>query len=127
MFLHDLAECFRHFAGPPVTSVVAIGVTTRPGDEVWAGPIARLGADPALGERVRLRPEGLDPAEGVVDLREPSLLGVRTGHGLIRFAVDDLHGMASTIECSCGVAVDRDARTAAWRSWLDRVVGNDGP
>jgi uncharacterized protein YndB with AHSA1/START domain len=127
VFLHNLAEYFRHFAGLPVTGVVATGFTTRPGDEVWAGLIAGLGADPALGERVRLTPEGIGTVEGVVDLRERLLLGVRTGHGFVRLMVDETHRMVSVVEYSYGVAVDRGARTTAWRSWLDGHLANDRP
>jgi uncharacterized protein YndB with AHSA1/START domain len=124
VFLHNLAEYFRHFRGLPVAGVVALAFTTRPGDAVWADLIARLGADPALGERVRLTPEGLDPVEGVVDLRDRFLLGLRTEDGFVRFLVDDPHHMVSTTHYSSGVAVYRDSRTAAWQSWLDRLAGN---
>lgn len=125
MFLHNLAEYFRYFPGLPVTSVVATAFTTLPGETVWAGLLARLGsADPALGERVRLTPEGLEPVEGVVDLRDRLLLGIRTEHGLYRFMADDLHHMVSTTQYFYGVTVDRESRTAAWQSWLDRLTGN---
>lgn len=127
MFLHNLAEYFRHFPGLPVTPVVATGFTDRPGDAVWAELLARLGADPALGERVHLTPEGLDPGhdpiEGVVDLRDRCLLGIRTEHGLYRFLADDLHHMVSTTQYFYGVEVDRASRTAAWQVWLDRLTG----
>jgi uncharacterized protein YndB with AHSA1/START domain len=123
MFLHNLAEYFRHFSGQPVANVVATGFTTRPGEAVWADLVARLGADPALGDRVRLTPEGLEPIEGVVDLRDASLLGIRTEQGLYRFMVDDLHHMVNTTQYFYGVAVDREARGTAWQSWLDRLTG----
>lgn len=125
MFLHNLAEYFRYFPGLPVANVVATAFTELPGETVWAGLIARLGADPALGERVRLTPEGLEPIEGVVDLRDSALLGVRTEHGFYRFMVDDLHHMVSTTQYFYGITVDhaaRAARTAAWQSWLDRLT-----
>ncbi len=67
------------------------GLTAPPGETVWAELTARLGANPALGERVRLTPESLEPIEGVVDLR------------------------------------DRESRTAAWQSWLDRLTWGDKP
>ena len=51
MFLHNLAEYFRHFPGLPVATVVATGFTDRPGDTVWADLLARLGADPAVDVR----------------------------------------------------------------------------
>ena len=124
MFFHNLAEYFRYFPGLPVTSVVATGFTTLSGETVWAGLLARLGAaDPALGERVRLTPEGLEPIEGVVDLRDRLLLGIRTEHGFSRFMADDLHHMVSTAQYFYGVTVDRESRTAAWQSWLDRLTG----
>jgi uncharacterized protein YndB with AHSA1/START domain len=123
MFLHNLAEYFRHFSGQPVANVVAIAFTARPGAEVWADLVERLGADPALGDRVRLTPEGLEPVEGVVDLRDESLLGIRTEHGLYRFMVDDVHHMVNTTQYFYGVPVDLGVRRAAWQSWLDRLAG----
>jgi uncharacterized protein YndB with AHSA1/START domain len=122
MFLYNLAEYFRHFPGLPAANVVATGVTTLPGETVWANLIARLGADPALGERVHLTPEGLEPIEGVVDLRDGSLLGIRTEHGFYRFMADDRHHLVNTIQYFYGVPVDRESRTAAWQSWIDRLV-----
>ncbi|WNV86383.1 SRPBCC domain-containing protein [Umezawaea sp. Da 62-37] len=122
MFLHNLDGYFRHFAGLPVANVVAFAFTTRPGEAVWADLIDRLGADPALGDRVRLTPEGFEPVEGVVDLRDDSLLGVRTEHGFHRFMVDDAHHMVNTTQYFYGVDVDRAARTAAWQSWIDALA-----
>jgi uncharacterized protein YndB with AHSA1/START domain len=127
VFLHNLAEYFRHFSGLPVANVVAIAFTTRPVDAVWSDLIARLGADPALGERVRLTPEGLDPVEGVVDLRDRTVLGIRTRHGFHRFLADEAHHMVSTTQYSYGVEVDRESRTAAWQSWLDDLAGTPKP
>jgi hypothetical protein len=122
MFFHNLAEYLRYFPGLPVANVVATGFTGLPGETVWANLIARLGADPALGERVRLTPKGLEPIEGVVDLRGRSLLGIRTEHGFYRFMADDLHHMVSTTQYFYGVTVDRESRTAAWQSWLDGLT-----
>ncbi|MCS7479371.1 SRPBCC domain-containing protein [Umezawaea endophytica] len=127
MFLHNLAEYFRHFSGRPVANVVATASTTRPGAEVWADLVARLGADPALGDRVRLTPEGLEPVEGVVDLHIGSvLLGVRTEQGFYRFMVDDAHHMVNTIQYFYGVQVDRESRSAAWQAWVDDLAGAPG-
>ncbi|PRY35716.1 SRPBCC family protein [Umezawaea tangerina] len=123
MFLHNLVEYFRHFAGLPVANVVAFAFTTRPGGAVWEDLVARLGAHPALGERVRLTPDGLEPIEGVVDLRDDALLGIRTEHGFYRFVVDDGHHMVTTSQYFYGVPVDRAARTAAWQSWLEQLAG----
>jgi uncharacterized protein YndB with AHSA1/START domain len=127
MFLHNLAEYFRYFPGLPVANVVATGFTTLPGETVWAGLTARLGADPALGERVLLAPEGLEPIEGVVDLRDRLLLGIRTEHGFYRFMADDLHHMVSTTQYFYGVTVDRESRTATWQSWLDHLTAERKP
>jgi uncharacterized protein YndB with AHSA1/START domain len=122
MFFHNLAEYFRYFPGLPVANVVATGFTDLPGDRLWAELTARLGADPALGERVHLTPAGLEPIDGVVDLHGRSLLGIRTEHGFYRFMADDVHHMVSTTQYFYGVPVDRESRTAAWQSWLDRLT-----
>ncbi|PPK71353.1 SRPBCC domain-containing protein [Actinokineospora auranticolor] len=125
MFLHNLAEYFRHFPGLPVTNVVATAFTARPGGEVWTDLTTRLGADPALSldDQVRLTPDGLDPIEGVVDLRGDRLLGIRTENGFYRFMSDDIHHMVNTSQYFYGVTVDRATRTAAWQTWIDGLAG----
>ncbi|WP_216212028.1 SRPBCC family protein [Amycolatopsis aidingensis] len=122
MFLHNLAGYFRYFPGLPVANVVATGFTALPAETVWAELLARLGADPEPCGRVRLRPDGIEPIEGVVDLHGRFLLGIRTEHGFYRFMADDLHRMVSTTQYFYGVRVDRESRTAAWQSWLDRLL-----
>lgn len=125
MFLHNLSEYFRYFPGLPVANIVATGFTSSPVEAVWRELIACLGADPALGERVRLAPAGLEPVEGVVDLRDRLLLGIRTEHGFYRFMADEPHHMVSSVQYFYGIQVDRETRTAAWQSWLDRLIAGD--
>jgi hypothetical protein len=56
-------------------------------DEAWATYRRALGlqAPPALGDAVRLTPEGLPVLEGVVDWLSRDFLGVRTDDGIYRF------------------------------------------
>jgi hypothetical protein len=74
----------------------------------------------ALGDRVRLTPEGLPPLEGVVDYLSPSFLGVRTDDGLYRF----MH----TFDASAGLGhhifidgLDQEETEKAWASWLTKL------
>lgn len=127
LFLHNLSEYFRYFPGLPVANVVATGFTSLPVEAVWHELIARLGADPAPGERVRLTPAGLEPVEGVVDVRDTLLLGIRTEHGFYRFMADERHHMVSSVQYFYGVPVERETRRAAWQSWLDRILAGQRP
>ncbi|BCK56582.1 SRPBCC family protein [Nocardia wallacei] len=119
MFLHNLSEYLRYFRGLPVANVVATVFTSLSVEAVWRELIARLGADPALGDRVCLAPAGLETIEGVVDLRDKLLLGIRTEQGFYRFMADDRRRMVSSVQYFYGTPVDRESRTAAWQSWLD--------
>ena len=74
----------------------------------------------ALGDKVRLTPEGLPAMAGVVDWVSPSFLGVRTEDGLYRF----MH----TFDASVGVGhhifvegLDQEDTEQAWASWLTKL------
>lgn len=52
-----------------------------------------------------------------------SVLGLRTGDGLYRFAGEgaDAWGMVVATHYLYGVDADRAETTAAWQAWLDRL------
>jgi uncharacterized protein YndB with AHSA1/START domain len=126
LFLANLATYLAHFAGRPAATVVAMAFAPD-GTEAARQVLDRalgLAARPAVGERVTLTPEGLDPVTGTVDVATPAFLGVRTADALYRFGAEGGDG-------GCGVSAyhylytaDADdpaeqAPTAAWQAWLD--------
>ncbi|MEU6646114.1 SRPBCC domain-containing protein [Saccharomonospora sp. NPDC046836] len=127
LFLHNLVSYFQHFAGLPAAGVVAMTTTAPGGDTVSERVHRALGVDPqaAVGDQVRLGAAGIDPVTGVVDVRAPGTLGVRTGDGLYRFFGLDpagTHGLVHVAIYRYGVPIDRAAATAAWQGWLQSVI-----
>ncbi|WP_214370652.1 SRPBCC family protein [Pseudonocardia sp. H11422] len=122
MYLHTLAEYLKHFPGRPATYIEAEGPQASAQASAWPAVLEGLGLtrQPALGEQVRLTPDGVAPIEGVVDYVEPAFLGVRTADALLRF-----HGRAA-LGMTVAVGhhlysddVDRAADERAWASWLE--------
>jgi uncharacterized protein YndB with AHSA1/START domain len=122
MYFDKLAKYLTYFRGRIATPVNAFG--PHVGDREQAWEIFRRGlglpGPVALGDRVRLTPEGLPPLEGVVDYLSPSFLGVRTDDGLYRF----MH----TFDASAGLGhhifidgLDQQETERAWASWLTKL------
>jgi hypothetical protein len=83
-----------------------------------------LSDDAAVGDKVRLTPEGLEPVEGVVDYVSPSFLGVRSDDAIYRFTYG-FDGTTLVGHRLFAEGVDRGRAEAAWSSWLTRVFGGD--
>ncbi|MGW0521940.1 SRPBCC family protein [Crossiella sp. NPDC003009] len=131
MYLHTLAEYFRHFAGRPAVYLTAEGPEASAKPEAWPVLLRGLGLDhePALGERVRLTPAGLPPIEGVVDwVEEPDgdFLAVRTEDGLYRFHGRAALGMTIAVGHHVYTPVDRAAADEAWARWLHGLYPAQG-
>ncbi|MGE3285906.1 MAG: SRPBCC domain-containing protein [Pseudonocardia sp.] len=126
LFFGNLASCLAHFAGRQATTVVAMAFVATGTDAARRVLDRALGlaGPPAVGERVTLTAEGLDPVTGTVDVATTEFLGVRTADALYRFG-------AEGGDAGCGVSAyhylfgaDRDdaaekSLTAAWQAWLD--------
>lgn len=122
MYFDKLAKYLTYFRGRIATPVNVFGPHVGDRERAWevfrrglglSGPVA-------LGDRVRLTPEGLPPLEGVVDYLSPSFLGVRTDDGLYRF----MH----TFDASAGLGhhifidgLDQQETEKAWESWLTKL------
>lgn len=131
MYLHTLAEYFKHFSPRPAVYVSAEGpeVTAKP--EAWPVLLRGLGLDhnPELGERVRLTPAGIAPIDGVVDWTEGDdgdFLAVRTDDALLRFHGRAALGMTIATGHHFYTPVDREATTEAWRVWLHGLYAGQG-
>jgi uncharacterized protein YndB with AHSA1/START domain len=122
MYFHKLAQYLTYFRGRSATPIDAYGpqVSDRKGAVAVFGDALGLTGPVALGDQVRLTPDGFAPIEGVVDYLSRSFLGVRTEDGLYRF----IHGFDSSVVVGHHVfSGDLDQKEAeqAWQSWLTRT------
>jgi hypothetical protein len=79
----------------------------------------------AVGDSVRLTPEGLEPIEGVVYYLTPAFLGVRTADALYRFYGRDVWGWPVGVRrhlFAPGLTSDAKAvGERTWSGWLESV------
>ena len=122
MYFDKLAQYLTYFRGRMATPVNVFGVQVKDREHAWEMFRTALGlpGPVALGEQVRLTPDGLPVLEGVVDYLSPSFLGVRTDDGLYRFmhSFDASVGMGHHIFTE---GIDQQETEEAWRAWLTRV------
>jgi uncharacterized protein YndB with AHSA1/START domain len=122
MYFDKLAKYLTYFRGRIATPVNVFGPPVGDRDHAWEVFRRALGlpGPVALGDRVRLTPEGLPPLEGVVDYLSPSFLGVRTDDGLYRFmhTFDGLVGLGHHIFVA---GLDQEETEQDWASWLTKV------
>jgi uncharacterized protein YndB with AHSA1/START domain len=117
IYFGKLAAYLGHFAGATGRSFFHQQEKAGDREAIMAGVRAGLGVPDgaAVGDRVALAPDGLEPLEGVVDLAAPHVIGVRTDDALLRV----FHAMGSVVveEHRYGGAAPRD-----WTAWLDGVA-----
>jgi len=121
LFFYNLGEYLTHFAGRPVTNVVTMGFTPLNKAAAWSKIRDALGIDvmPAVGEEVRLTPEGFAPIIGVVDVVTDEFLGVRTSDALYRFGAEGEDGCGvSAYHYFYGNDIATAAQQNAWHAWL---------
>ena len=122
MYFNKLAQYLTYFRGKIATPVNVFGRQVADRDEAWSTLRSALGLDApvAVGDQVRLTPQGLPEMEGVVDWVSPSFLGVRTEDGLFRF----IHGFDGSVGLGHHVFVeglDQEQTEQAWANWLNGV------
>lgn len=122
-FLANLRRYFDHFRGLPPATVSIIAFSDLDKDGIWALFDSALGIDRqlAVGDTVRLTPDGLDPIDGVVVVAEPGNLGIRSDRGVHFFSGDGAWGMVTVTHYYYGEGLDRDALTAGWQRWTDSL------
>jgi uncharacterized protein YndB with AHSA1/START domain len=122
MYFDKLAQYLTYFRSRTATPVNVFGPRVKDREHAWEVFREGLGlpGPVALGDEVRLTPEGLPPMEGVVDYLSPSFLGVRTGDGLYRFmhTFDDSAGLGHHIFIE---GLDQEETEETWRTWLTRL------
>lgn len=126
LFLFNLQQYFAHFAGLPVANVVTMAWADGGASTLWPVLLRGLGLDerPAVGDTITLRPDGIVPITGVVDVVTDEFLGVRSERGLHRIGAEGESGCGvSAYHYVYGVpAPDVEALTGAWQSWLEWTV-----
>jgi hypothetical protein len=122
MYFDKLRVYLTYFRGRLATSVSVFGPVIPDRDEAWAKFRRGLGleAAPALGDHVRLTPEGLPQLEGEVDWLSRDFLGVRTDDGIYRFMHISVFGGPTGVGHHIFVdGLDQAETERAWGSWLN--------
>jgi uncharacterized protein YndB with AHSA1/START domain len=125
MYFAKLVEYLEHFDGRHAVPVSAFGPNTgddRDGAMATYRRALGLPDDAAVGDHVALRPDGLDPIDGVIDHLSPNFIGVRTEDGVYRF-IRGYEGTMIVGHHLFGGAVDQASAEAAWTDWLARTFG----
>jgi hypothetical protein len=126
LYYHTLGEYLRHFEGRDATYVSVDGpeASSRPG--AFAVVRRALGIDDraAVGDRVRVTPDGLDAIDAVVDYATPAFLGVRSADTLYRFYGRDAFGWPVGVAHHMFGDVDATRAREAWSVWLDGLFGD---
>jgi uncharacterized protein YndB with AHSA1/START domain len=122
MYFATLVAYLAHFAGRTATPITVAAPVVPDARAVFDRVPAALGlADPpAVGDRVRVAPEGVPAVDGVVDFVNPDAIGVRTSDALYRFVRGFIGPMIVTHHVFAE-GVDREETEQAWRAWLARL------
>jgi uncharacterized protein YndB with AHSA1/START domain len=124
MYFDKLRVYLTYFRGRTATPVEVFGPQLPDRDEAWNRYHRALGfpGPPALGDRVRLTPEGLPVLDGVVDWLSRDFLGVRTDDGIYRFMhIAAFGGPTGVGHHIFEEGVDQQDAEQAWASWLMKV------
>jgi hypothetical protein len=124
---HSLAEYLGHFSGRDAAYVSAAGPeTSAHGGLAALRRALGLADDGAAGDRVRLRPAGIEPIDGVVDYATHAFLGVRSADALYRFYGRDAWGWPVAVghHLFAGGA-DQAASEQAWTAWIAGVFATE--
>ena len=123
MYFAKLAEYLQHFRGRRATPINVF----RPGPpdkaQGWTTYLRAFGLerDVTVGDAVTLNMEGIGSIEGVVDVRSPSFLGVRSDDAMYRFMHIDWNEMVGLGHHLFAEGLDGPAVEGAWAAWLERV------
>jgi uncharacterized protein YndB with AHSA1/START domain len=123
MYIDKLVEYLTYFRGRTATTVNVFQPGPTDKEAAWATYREALGLehDVSVGDTVHLSPAALDPIHGVVDVRTPSFLGVRSDDAMYRFM--HVEWNASVVLGHHLFADDLEPVETenAWRSWLQGV------
>jgi uncharacterized protein YndB with AHSA1/START domain len=121
-YFHKLGQYLTYFFGRKATPVDAFGPELPDRDQAWK--LIRtglgLGGPVAVGDKVRLTPEGIAAIDGIVEWISPSFLGVRSDDALYRF----IHAFYGPVMVGHHIFADVDQKEAedAWKSWMNGLI-----
>ncbi|GLY64639.1 SRPBCC family protein [Amycolatopsis taiwanensis] len=124
---HSLTEYLRHFAGRDAV-YLDLDVPEESAKAGFAVLRDALGvpANAAVGDEVRMTPEGMDPIDGVVDYATGPFLGVRTPDALYRFFGRERWGWPVGVALHLyAEGIDEAEAKKAWEEYLRDVYAND--
>jgi uncharacterized protein YndB with AHSA1/START domain len=119
MYFATLVAYLIHFPGRTASPISVAGPMVPDARGRFDRVPAALGlpAEPAVGDRVRVTPQGLPEIDGVVDFVNDDAIGLRTGDALYRF-VRGFFGPIVVTHHLFAQGVDRKEAEQAWRTWL---------
>lgn len=122
MYFATLVAYLTHFAGRTAMPITVAAPAVPDARWVFDRVPAALGlaAEPVVGGRIRVAPEGLPTVDGVVDFVSPDAIGIRTPDALYRF-VRGFNGPMIVTHHVFAEGVDRKETEQAWRAWLARL------
>jgi uncharacterized protein YndB with AHSA1/START domain len=121
-YFHKLGQYLTYFFGRKATPVDAFGPELPDREQAWK--LIRtglgLGGPVAVGDKVRLTPEGIAAIDGIVEWISPSFLGVRSDDALYRF----IHAFYGPVMVGHHIFADVDQKEAedAWKSWMNGLI-----
>jgi uncharacterized protein YndB with AHSA1/START domain len=127
MYLFKLVQYLNHFRGRFATKVDAFGPNVPDRQQAMAAfrRALGLGDEVAKGDKVSLKPEGVDPIEGEVDHVSPHFIGLITDDAIYRF----IHGFTGETLVGHHVfapGANREQLEKEWGAWLADAFGTGG-
>ncbi len=126
MYLDKLVEYLTHFPGRFAIPLDVQGPRVTNREYAMSTFKQGLGLSDrvALGDPVRIAPEGLAAEDGVIDYVSPNFLGVRTDDALYRF-IHGFTGIAMVGHHLFSVHADQARAEGEWSAWLERLFAGD--
>jgi hypothetical protein len=127
-YQHTLGEYLGHFSGRDAAhfTLDAPAASKQGGFAAFRRALG-IADDIAVGDKVRLAPEGMNPIEGVVDYATGPFLGVRAEDTMYRFFGRDHWGPPVGVALHLfGEDPDQDALKEVWNTWLAGVFVTEG-
>lgn len=124
-YLSTLGAYLRHFPGQHA-AYVSVDAPASTADAAAIGVLRKalgLGAEPALGDQVRLDLPGLPATGATVDYSNAYFLGLRTDTALVRVFARGPFGAPLSVSVHQFGDADPEAVRGAWQAYLDGLYG----
>lgn len=126
LYNHTLGQYVQHFPGQPVAyAVVDAPESSAHNGYTTVRDALGIPTDAAVGDRVHLTPQGLEPIDGVIDYVTDAFLGIRTANALYRIYGRDKWGWPVGVSVhQFDGGADDDIRQA-WDKYLTDVFDSE--